>query len=99
MRSLPGRECAWYAVLRQCAAPLDRSKDQRFAGPEAYTPKHLAERINCSKTAFEGERKQITVLFADLKASMELLADRDPGGGPPDPRSGARAQDGSRPSL
>src|SRR4051812_25386091 len=43
--------------------------------PEAYTPRHLAERILTSRTALEGERKQITVLFADLKGSMELLAD------------------------
>jgi class 3 adenylate cyclase/tetratricopeptide (TPR) repeat protein len=50
----------------------------RFASPESYTPKHLAERILNSKTALEGERKQVTVLFADLKGSMELLADRDP---------------------
>src|SRR5262249_958826 len=50
----------------------------RFASPEAYTPKHLAERIINSKGALEGERKQVTVLFADLKGSMELLADRDP---------------------
>jgi class 3 adenylate cyclase/tetratricopeptide (TPR) repeat protein len=50
----------------------------RFASPEAYTPKHLAERILTSKAALEGERKQVTVLFADLKGSMELLADRDP---------------------
>jgi class 3 adenylate cyclase len=46
--------------------------------PEAYTPKHLAERILTTKAALEGERKQVTVLFADLKGSMELLADRDP---------------------
>jgi class 3 adenylate cyclase/ribosomal protein L40E len=46
--------------------------------PAAYTPKHLAERILTSKSALEGERKQVTVLFADLKGSMELLADRDP---------------------
>jgi class 3 adenylate cyclase len=45
---------------------------------ESYTPKHLAERILTSKAALEGERKQVTVLFADLKGSMELLADRDP---------------------
>jgi hypothetical protein len=31
-----------------------------------------------SKAALEGERKQVTVLFADLKGSMELIADRDP---------------------
>ena len=46
--------------------------------PEAYTPKHLAERVLTSRSALEGERKQVTVLFADLKGSMELLADRDP---------------------
>jgi class 3 adenylate cyclase/tetratricopeptide (TPR) repeat protein len=50
----------------------------RFSSPETYTPKHLAERILSSKAALEGERKQVTVLFADLKGSMELLADRDP---------------------
>jgi class 3 adenylate cyclase len=48
------------------------------ASPEAYTPPHLAERILTTKAALEGERKQVTVLFADLKGSMELLADRDP---------------------
>src|SRR5262249_21778252 len=41
-------------------------------------PKYLAEKILTSKGALEGERKQVTVLFADLKGSMELLADRDP---------------------
>ena len=41
-------------------------------------PKHLAEKILTSKSALEGERKQVTVLFADMKGSMELLADRDP---------------------
>ena len=46
--------------------------------PAAYTPQHLAERILTSRAALEGERKQVTVLFADLKGSMELLADRDP---------------------
>jgi ribosomal protein L40E len=51
---------------------------QRFGSPESYTPKHLAEKILTSKSALEGERKQVTVLFADLKGSMELLADRDP---------------------
>jgi class 3 adenylate cyclase/tetratricopeptide (TPR) repeat protein len=50
----------------------------RFASPETYTPRHLADKILTSKSALEGERKQVTVLFADLKGSMELLADRDP---------------------
>ena len=62
----------------QCAAPLDKPAQPRFAAPESYTPKHLVEKILTSKAALEGERKQVTVLFADLKGSMELLADRDP---------------------
>jgi len=49
-----------------------------LSSPEAYTPKHLAEKILTSKSALEGERKQVTVLFADLRASLELVADRDP---------------------
>ncbi|MGH7375123.1 MAG: double zinc ribbon domain-containing protein, partial [Candidatus Rokuibacteriota bacterium] len=56
----------------QCGAPLSAESRERFSSPEAYTPKHLAERILTSKSALEGERKQVTVLFADLKGSMEL---------------------------
>ena len=63
---------------RSCGAPLTTEPASRFAAPESYTPKHLAEKILTSKSALEGERKQVTVLFADLKGSMELLADRDP---------------------
>jgi class 3 adenylate cyclase len=63
---------------RSCGAALTTEPAGRFAGPESYTPKHLAEKILTSKAALEGERKQVTVLFADLKGSMELLADRDP---------------------
>src|SRR5215831_5327265 len=44
----------------------------------AYTPPHLQEKILTSRSALEGERKQVTILFADLKGSMELLAERDP---------------------
>ena len=46
--------------------------------PLDYTPSYLAEKILTSRSALAGERKQVTVLFADLKGSMELLADRDP---------------------
>jgi class 3 adenylate cyclase len=62
----------------QCAAPLAKATEPRFKSPESYIPKHLAEKILTSRSALEGERKQVTVLFADLKGSMELLADRDP---------------------
>ena len=61
-----------------CGQHVDGEAPTRFTSPESYTPKHLAERIINSKAALEGERKQVTVLFADLKGSMELLADRDP---------------------
>src|SRR4029450_13548578 len=46
--------------------------------PRSYTPSHLVEKILHSRAALEGERKQVTVLVADLKGSMELLAERDP---------------------
>ena len=62
----------------QCATPLEKPHEARFPAPDSYTPKHLADKILTSKNALEGERKQVTVLFADLKGSMELLADRDP---------------------
>jgi class 3 adenylate cyclase len=63
-----------------CGARLGTPQpiEAKFTSPDAYTPKHLAEKILTSKSALEGERKQVTVLFADLKGSMELLADRDP---------------------
>jgi class 3 adenylate cyclase/tetratricopeptide (TPR) repeat protein len=64
---------------QDCGAALTRAPSAtKFSSPESYTPKHLAEKIINSKSALEGERKQVTVLFADLKGSMELLADRDP---------------------
>jgi class 3 adenylate cyclase len=64
-----------FAFCGKCGA---RMAEARVASPRSYTPKHLAEKILTSKAALEGERKQVTVLFADLKGSMELLADRDP---------------------
>src|SRR5215471_5772777 len=57
---------------------LSDAPERTFPSPQTYTPKHLALKIITSKGALEGERKQVTVLFADLKGSMELLADRDP---------------------
>src|SRR5215472_760635 len=63
----------------ECGARLEPgSPTGQFPSPDAYTPKHLAEKILTSRMALEGERKHVTVLFADLKGSMELLADRDP---------------------
>src|SRR6187401_3659932 len=58
------------------AAPGSDGNHRR--DPLSYTPIHLVEKILNSRQAIEGERKQVTVLFADLKGSMELLVDRDP---------------------
>jgi len=64
----------------ECAHPVAPAKahQPQPPSPDTYTPTHLAEKILTSKSTLEGERKQVTVLFADLKGSMELLADRDP---------------------
>ena len=66
----------------ECAHPTGLAAGMptadRFVSPESYTPKHLAAKILTSKAALEGERKQITVLFADIKGSTELIADHDP---------------------
>jgi class 3 adenylate cyclase len=43
--------------------------------PLAYTPRHLAEKILTSRSALEGERKQVTVLFCDL-ANSTAIAER-----------------------
>src|SRR4051812_5812238 len=64
----------------ECALPVGGATpavEPRFASPVEYTPRHIAEKILGSRTTLEGERKHVTVLFADLKGSMELLADRD----------------------
>ena len=68
-----------FAFCGQCGTPLtEQPPAPRPHGPTQLYTRHLAEKILTSKSALEGERKQVTVLFADLKGSMELLADRDP---------------------
>src|SRR5262249_47372155 len=59
------------ALTGVAAASVDRA-------PITYTPKHLADKILTSRSALEGERKQVTVLFADVKGSMELAEQLDP---------------------
>jgi class 3 adenylate cyclase/tetratricopeptide (TPR) repeat protein len=59
----------------QCAAPLRTTSTAKFAAPDSYTPKYLAEKILTSKSALEGERKLVTVLFCDI-ANSTALAER-----------------------
>ena len=53
-------------------------KERPLRDVRSYTPKHLADKILQGKSALEGERKQVTVLFADVKGSMELAGQLDP---------------------
>jgi class 3 adenylate cyclase/tetratricopeptide (TPR) repeat protein len=48
------------------------------ADPRCETPPHLATKIRASRRALEGERKQVTVLFADVMGSMDLAERTDP---------------------
>ncbi|HVO24683.1 MAG TPA: adenylate/guanylate cyclase domain-containing protein [Candidatus Margulisiibacteriota bacterium] len=74
---------------RKCGAELQGAKGVQkdsstqtpnpvTPSPLSYTPKHLADKILTSRAALEGERKQVTVLFADVKGSMELSEQLDP---------------------
>src|SRR5687767_9767125 len=54
--------------------------DPRFASPRRYTPPHLAEKILSSRSAVEGERKQVTALFCDLVDSTGLAERLGPEG-------------------
>ncbi len=67
-----GRALAWAVP----PAPTETPEPER--APRDYTPRHLADKILRSKSALEGERKQVTVLFADVKGSMELAEQVDP---------------------
>src|SRR5215475_13243065 len=67
-----------------CAAPLTgtRPTPPAFTShtprPLSYTPRHLAEKILTFRSALEDERKQVTVLFADVKGSTEIASELDP---------------------
>jgi class 3 adenylate cyclase len=63
---------------RACGRPVAPGSHPESLASESRAPKPVAADILTSKRALEGERKHVTVLFADLKSSMELLADQDP---------------------
>jgi hypothetical protein len=76
-RDQEGKLVVWTGDTTAAVFGFPSTPDQERP-PLPYTPPHLAEKILTARSALEGERKQVTVLFADLKGSMELLADRDP---------------------
>jgi predicted ATPase/class 3 adenylate cyclase len=71
MQQSPVAHSQLSVVGSQLLAPHSQS-------PIRYTPSHLAHRILSGKTAMEGERKIVTVLFADIKGSMEIMETLDP---------------------
>ena len=64
-------ECGGQLAAATPAA--DRDVKSRTLAPSSYIPPHLAEKILASRSAVEGERKQVTVFFADIKGSTELI--------------------------
>ncbi len=71
----PGRKfCGHCGQALTAAAP----PAPKFASPQTYTPKHLAEKILTSKTAMEGERKGVTVMFADVSGFTAMSERLDP---------------------
>src|SRR5438128_3787688 len=56
----------------------ERPAPERFASPQSYTPKHLAEKILSSRSAVEGERKQVSVMFTDVSGFTAMSERLDP---------------------
>lgn len=62
----------------QCGSPLGATDPSQSAERQAYTPRHLLDRVLRHRAALEGERKQVTVLFADMAGSTRLAEQVDP---------------------
>jgi len=60
------------------ARPGPQSDSTAFGKPESYTPSHIAKQILSARATLEGERKQVTVLFADIQGSTKLISQMDP---------------------
>jgi class 3 adenylate cyclase/tetratricopeptide (TPR) repeat protein len=78
----PNRQGAKFC--RNCGQTIDQPQRtvsgsvQRSPSPDTYVPPHLVEKILSSRHALEGERKQVTVLFADIRSSTKLIEELDP---------------------
>src|SRR2546426_7055635 len=73
-----GRVLVWIGAEVSAPDPTAPPVSSQDRLPLAYTPPYLAEKILTSKSTLAGERKQVTVLFADLKDSTELIRGLDP---------------------
>ncbi len=77
-RDQEGTMLVWTGDTAPAAVPVSPPTPDPVRAPLTYTPSYLAEKIITSRAALEGERKQVTVLFADLKGSTELIEGLDP---------------------
>src|SRR5262250_1559939 len=73
-----GRGLVWTGDTASVADPTAAPAPVQAPAPLTYTPPYLVEKILTSRSRLEGERKQVTVLFADLKDSTELIRGLDP---------------------
>src|SRR5215813_10259139 len=71
-RDEDGEVLVWAGAAAPPTAPAPTPPPATALAPLAYTPPYLVEKIRTTRSALEGERKQVTVLFADLKGSTEL---------------------------
>src|SRR6266851_4309252 len=77
-RDEDGAVLVWTGAAVLPPAPAPTPPPATAPAPLTYTPPYLVEKILTTRSALEGERKQVTVLFADLKGSTELIRDLDP---------------------
>jgi class 3 adenylate cyclase/predicted ATPase len=77
-RDQEGKMLVWTGDTAPPSVPASAPAPDHGRAPLTYTPPYLAEKILTSRSALEGERKQVTVLFADIKDSTELIRDLDP---------------------
>jgi class 3 adenylate cyclase len=77
-RDEDGAVLVWIGATIPPPAPASTPPPATASTPLAYTPPYLVEQILTTRSALAGERKQVTVLFADLKGSTELIGDLDP---------------------
>ncbi|MGH8070843.1 MAG: ATP-binding protein, partial [Candidatus Entotheonellia bacterium] len=68
----------WTVNPASSALPVSTSAPAPNRTPLAYTPPYLTDKILAARDALSGERTQVTVLFADIKDSTELIRGLDP---------------------
>jgi len=65
-------ECGYQLTQPPEASPVD------YSAPQSYTPNHLADKILTTRSAIEGERKLVTIMFADVAGFTSLSEKLDP---------------------